>query len=166
MIEASLIPDLHKSRFGAAQIMDILENPAIHQQFGLSESDLEIIHRWINDTRIRWGIDEQHRASCDLPDFPQNTWKAGIERLLLGYAMPGYDEKLFAGILPYDHIEGNETVILGKFLEFIHKLFSTIHAVKYPKTLSRWAETFKNILEDFLYPMRYMNGKFRKSGTV
>jgi len=143
------ILDLWGSRFKATEIMDILEAPAVYEKFDLAEDDVNRIRRWVKDTRIRWGIDEQHRASFDLPDFVQNTWKAGIERLLLGYAMPGYDEKLFEGILPYDHIEGNEALILGNFVEFTHRLFSAISALEHPRTLSQWADTLKYILDEF-----------------
>jgi exodeoxyribonuclease V gamma subunit len=143
------ILDLWGSRFKATEIMDILEAPAVYEKFDLAEDDVNKIRRWVKDTRIRWGIDAQHRASFDLPDFTQNTWKAGIERLLLGYAMPGYDEKLFEGILPYDHIEGNEALSLGNFVEFIHRLFSAINMLEAPRTLSDWADILKQILDEF-----------------
>ncbi len=143
------ILDLWGSRFKATEIMDILEAPAVYEKFDLAEDDVNKIRRWVRDTRIRWGIDEQHRASFDLPDLAQNTWKAGLDRLLLGYAMPGYDEKLFAGILPYDHIEGNEALILGNFVEFTHRLFAAINMLEHPRKLSAWADTLKYILDEF-----------------
>ena len=36
--------------------------------------------------------------------------------MLLGYALPGREEKMFMGILPYDRIEGSEASVLGNFV--------------------------------------------------
>ena len=99
------ILDLKESRLGAISVMALLESPSIKEKFGLADSDIEIAERWIKETNIRWGIDAESRRKMGLPGFSENTWKAGIDRLLLGYAMPGFERQMFSGILPYDHIE-------------------------------------------------------------
>jgi exodeoxyribonuclease V gamma subunit len=78
---------LCKSRLQASQIMDVLSSPAVRNKFGLPDEDVDVILRWVVDTRIRWGIDGEHRAGFGLPAFEENSWKAGIERLILGYAL-------------------------------------------------------------------------------
>ena len=55
------------------------------------------------------------RKKLGLPEFRENTWRAGLERMLLGYAMPGQGEKMFKGVLPYDKIEGGDAQALGNF---------------------------------------------------
>ncbi|MBW2330485.1 MAG: exodeoxyribonuclease V subunit gamma [Deltaproteobacteria bacterium] len=141
------ILDLCGSRFGAPQVLAILESRAVQRKFGLSEADFELIRKWVNDTRIRWGIDEKSRSELDLPPFPENTWKAGLERLLLGYAMPGHDENMFGGVLPYDHVEGSEASVLGKFLEFADRLFADVTSLDQPRTLNEWSKTLTELLE-------------------
>jgi exodeoxyribonuclease V gamma subunit len=141
------ILDLWNSRFGAAEVMTIIESPIVRRKFDLSEGDIDLIRRWISDTRIRWGIDENQRLAMGLPAMAENTWRAGLNRLLLGYALPGRDEKMFADILPYDHIEGNETSVLGNFLEFMNKLFQTAEAINHTRTLQEWAEFLQGIVE-------------------
>ena len=143
------ILDLKNSRFGAARILSMLELPGIKEKFGLAESDIEIIGRWIRDTRIRWGINVESRSKLGLPGFYENTWKAGIERLLLGYAMPGHGKDMFCKILPYDNIEGKEVAILGKFLEFLQSLFACADDLDRPQTLTGWHKTLVDILEQF-----------------
>ena len=118
--------DLQGSRMGASQVLAILESPAVQGRFSLAEADLELIQRWVVDTRIRWGIDGKGRKELGLPEFPENTWRAGLDRMLLGYALPGQDEKMFKGILPYDLIEGSDAPILGKFLGFMDRLFNAV----------------------------------------
>jgi len=144
--------DLKDSRFGVTSVLAVLEFPAVREKFGLKESDIAIVEHWINETRIRWGIDEESRIKLGLPGVADNTWKAGIERLLLGYAMPGFKKEMVSGILPYDHIEGSDTKILGKLLEFLKSVFDCIEILNHPRTLSRWNKILTEILENFFAP--------------
>ena len=155
------ILDLAGSRFTATRVMAILENESVRLKFQLSELDLELIRHWIQETRIRWGVDAKHRGEFGLPEFSENTWRAGLERLLLGYAMPGQDENIFAGILPYDHIEGSDTEVLGKFLDFVERLFKTVRRLDPLKTLLDWKEVLLSMLDSFLAPNDERTSEFQ-----
>ena len=146
------ILDLTGSRFGASRVLAVLESRAVQKKFGLIETDLELIRRWVEETRIRWGIDAQSRADIGLPPFPENTWEAGLKRLLLGYAMPGQDEKMFGGILPYDLVEGAEASVLGRFYEFMEQLFADVTSLSRPRSLEGWAASLMALLEAFFLP--------------
>ena len=141
--------DIAGSRFEAAQVVRLLEFPGIKERFGLVDTDLQIIERWITDTQIRWGIDAESRRRLGLPGFSENTWQAGLERLILGYAMPGENKIMFNGILPYDNIEGNDGQILGNFLAFIDRLFAWAQIADAPRKLSEWQETLLGLLNQF-----------------
>ena len=144
--------DLSGSRFGAAQILGLLEFPGIKERFGLLESDLKTIERWVKDTQIRWGIDKDSRLGAGLPGYSENTWRAGLERLLLGYALPGENKILFDGILPYDAIEGAEAQVLGRLLEFFDRLVAWTKTLDAPKTLSEWQTVLLALLDNFFKP--------------
>ncbi len=144
------ILDLKGSRLGTTRVMALLESEGIKERFGLSEPDIEIAERWIKETNIRWGMDADFRRKLGLPGFSENTWKAGIERLLLGYAMPGQDRNLFSGILPYDSIEGGDVKILGKFLNFLDRVFTCMGSLDSPRPLSDWHMKLIEILEPVL----------------
>jgi len=144
--------DLQRSRFGAGRILNFLECPSVRRRFGFLEPDIETVRRWILETRIRWGIDERHRGELKLPAFHQNTWRAGLDRLLLGFAMPDGDENMFSGILPYDRLEGNETRILGSLVGFVEKLFVLADSLSVLRTLEGWQTELANLLEDFFEP--------------
>jgi exodeoxyribonuclease V gamma subunit len=141
---------LHGSRFPASEIFDILATPAVRERFDLSEADLQEIHHWLQDTGIRWGTDAASRGEMGLPPLPWNTWQAGLERLLLGYALtaPGQD-RLFHGILPYNQMEGSVTDILGRFLNFTDTLFRCIFDLGEQRTLRDWAEYLIGFSEYF-----------------
>jgi exodeoxyribonuclease V gamma subunit len=146
------ILDLYGGRFVASEVLAILESPAVQRKFDIVEADLELIIKWVKDTRIRWGIDEQSRGDLGLPSFQENTWKAGLERLLLGYAMPGNNANLFGGLLPYDQIEGGEASIMGKFLEFTWQLFTLVTSLGSPRTIDQWSEDLTELLDTFFIP--------------
>jgi len=146
------IMSLMDSRFSAFQVMAILESRAVQHRFGLSETDIALIRKWVEDTRIRWGIDGASRGEIGLPDLPENTWKAGLDRLLLGYAMHGRENTLFEGLLPFDNMEGSETLVLGKFLEFTDQLFLHVKTLARSRTLAEWAGILSRLLEFFFLP--------------
>jgi exodeoxyribonuclease V gamma subunit len=146
------ILDLKTSRFGADQVLGFLEMPGIREKFGLSESEIEKVEHWIREINIRWGIDASSRSQLGLPGFTENTWKSGIQRFLLGYAMPGDEESLFKGILPYGKIEGADVKALGKFLNFLERIFSCRDNLEKPRPLSKWHTTLLAILDQFFLP--------------
>ncbi|MFH2220317.1 MAG: exodeoxyribonuclease V subunit gamma [Pseudomonadota bacterium] len=143
--------ELKESRLGANRVLSLLEFPGVKERFGLSASDMETIERWTRETQIRWGIDAESRRGIGLPAYPENTWRAGIERLLLGYAMPGDESRMFSGILPYDHIEGAEARTLGRFLEFFYRLIETADELKYDENLNGWSKKLNVILDKYFF---------------
>jgi exodeoxyribonuclease V gamma subunit len=143
------ILDLKESRFGINQVLDLLESPGIKRKFCPGKSDMEIIETWTRETNIRWGIDKESKVKLNLPAFSENTWKNGLDRLLLGYAMPGYKKKMFSGILPYDNIEGENVKVLGNFLDFCETLFSCAEGFNKNRTLSAWSIYLNNIIDEF-----------------
>jgi exodeoxyribonuclease V gamma subunit len=146
------IMDLCESRFGSSRVLSVLDSPAVQRRFGLCETDLEAVRRWVDETGIRWGIDVASLSALGLPAFGENTWRAGIEKLLLGYALPGQDEQLFRGILPYDRIEGGEAGVLGRFVEFAEQLIRQVTALQEPRTLTAWSDALTGVLDRFFLP--------------
>ena len=110
------------SRLTVIQVFDILASTPVRRRFDLDDEELEIIREWIEETSVRWGIDEQSRSRLGLPGYRENSWWAGLDRLLLGYAMPDEEGRLFNGKLPYDEIEGSSTQTLGKLVEYINRV--------------------------------------------
>ncbi len=140
---------LRDSRFEAARVFALLEFPGIKERFGLGESDLPLIESWIKDTHIRWGVDKDSRVRLGLPGFSQNTWQAGLQRLLLGYAMAGKNRKIFSGIVPHDNVEGGEARVLGRFIEFVDRLFEWAALLDVSRKLDAWRQTLLALIDNF-----------------
>ena len=138
------------SRLTATGVFDILESPPVRRRFALDDRELELVRGWIEETRIRWGADEGHRSSLGLPSYRDNSWRAGLDRLLLGYAMPEQGDRLFHGILPYDEMEGSAVQTLGKFAGFVRRVERLMEDFSGRRTLARWHADIQALLADFI----------------
>lgn len=141
---------LPQGRFTSIDVFEILESQPVKNRFSISDEDLVTIEKWLRDTRICWGIDGEHKKNLRLPSHRENTWRAGLDRLLLGYALAGGEKSLFAGILPYDRFGGNDTVLLGSFLDFTHILFSLAELLQEQHSIAAWADILLQAKEDLL----------------
>ncbi|MGM0427487.1 MAG: exodeoxyribonuclease V subunit gamma [Thermodesulfobacteriota bacterium] len=146
------ILELPGSRFSAPRILNVLESEAVRRRFGLADRDVDLVRRWVEETAIRWGIDEKDRENLGFSGLQENSWAAGIKRLLLGYAMPGQREALFGGILPYDPVEGGETLVLGAFVQFIDRLFAHVTGLNMPVPPGKWSRILNTLLDDMFLP--------------
>ena len=112
-----------------------------------------MIRDWIEETAIRWGVDAADRARVGLPALDANTWRHGLNRLLLGYAMEGKDKHLFEGILPHDEVEGDGAEVLGRLISAAEALFQLTENFDHPRSLARWVEPLQHVIEQFLDPV-------------
>jgi exodeoxyribonuclease V gamma subunit len=144
------ILDLVSERVTSAQVMDILSLPPVRKHFGLDSVDLPTITEWLVQSHITWGIDDAHRTK-EVGDTAGNTtWQAGLDRLLLGYAVDTAGEQLVAGIYPYEHIEGKNAVLLGNFRRFASVLFKHVGALSEARLPLDWQVGLAALLEDLL----------------
>ena len=142
------LPD---SRLHASDLFDLLASPPVSRCFSLCDEELEIIRGWIEKSGIRWGMDEGDRTGRGLPAYRENSWMAGLDRLLLGYAMPD-EGVLFNDILPYDDLSGSAAETLGKFAEFVNAVDTVVKSLERPRSIGDWCQQFQTLLKDFILP--------------
>lgn len=144
--------DLPESRFATTEVLKLLEIPAVRRRFGLADADRRRVEGWIRDTAIRWGIDAGTRAKLGLPPIHEHSWRAGLERLLLGYALVNDADQFFADILPYDEVEGGDAEILGRLQSFVEAVFALPEALDQQRCIESWGDTLRTLMERFLAP--------------
>ena len=142
---------LSQSRLGWQSVLDLLEQPVIYGHFALSETDLELIKYWLQETHVRWGQSAQHKKELGLPELNENTWQAALDRLLMGYAV-GSEEEFVCDVLPFPDIEGSSAQALGGLCSFINLLFKAKNELKRPKTLTNWTTQLNFYAEQLLGP--------------
>lgn len=138
-----------EGRLPASQVLALLEVAPLRQRFGIRLDELEKIRRWVNETGIHWGIDGGDRQAMGLPATRQGSWKSGLDRLLLGYAMGG-QERLFSGILPYDAIDESGAELLGRFASFLEQLSVCRTEVGRARTWPEWHHFMSGMIDRFL----------------
>lgn len=139
VIEAfSGLLDVLSGRMTASEVLDLLGAPCLRSRFGIAADELERLIDWVERAGIRWGVDAAHRASLLQPGCEENTWRFGLDRLLLGYAMPGGGRSLYCGVLPFDDLEGTEAGLLGRFADFCEALFACRELLEGPRSVGEW----------------------------
>jgi exodeoxyribonuclease V gamma subunit len=144
--------DVSMGRFGADSVMGLLDGPALRRRFGLEDADLERVHELVREAAIRWGVDAGFRAAEGLPELPDNTWRAGLDRLVLGHAMGGEGETPFAGILPAAAVEGAGGLTAGRLCRFAEALFELRPRLAQDRPVSAWLGVFRQLLDEFFAP--------------
>ncbi|MBA6115645.1 exodeoxyribonuclease V subunit gamma [Pseudomonas sp. NC26] len=139
---------LPESRFAVSEVLDLLDVPAVRARFAIRESDLPTLHRWIEGAGIRWGLNADQRATLGLPEgLEQNSWRFGLRRMLLGYAVgagEGCD-----GIEPYDEIGGLDAALIGPLVALLDALEVANEALSQPATAAQWGERLNALLQVF-----------------
>jgi exodeoxyribonuclease V gamma subunit len=144
--------NLPVTRLEATHVLRLLEAETVRARFGLSETDLDTLRVWVRQTNIRWGQDAQQREGLGLPGLAENTWQQGLDRLLLGYAMAGGGERMFQGMLPFDHVEGGNAEVLGHFAEYLQRMFEAVAMLRGRRTAGEWEQVLLAILDSFFQP--------------
>ncbi|MXR30481.1 exodeoxyribonuclease V subunit gamma [Pseudomonas sp. PICF6] len=139
------LPD---SRFPVSEILDLLDVPALRERFGIDEADLPTLHRWIEGAGIRWGMSAEHRAGLGLPaELEQNSWRFGLRRMLLGYAVGSAGA--YDGIEPYDEIGGLDAALIGPLVALLDALQVAHQELTRPASPQEWGSRLHDLMQLF-----------------
>ena len=120
---------LLKGRLEWTSVLDILEHEVVAQNLSLNPNDLDLLRHWIKQAHIRWAENDQHKAELGLPEIDLNTWSAGLNAMMQGYAMQ--DQAM--------DIEGSQAIPLGQLDYFMHQVvFATRATFKRCFSLTDW----------------------------
>ncbi|WP_218602240.1 exodeoxyribonuclease V subunit gamma [Pseudonocardia abyssalis] len=128
--------DLASARLTASQLLDLLASEPVRTRFRLDDDDVVRIRELVVASGVRWGLDAAHRAPFHLDGFGQNTWAAGLDRLLLGVTMSG---DWLGTALPLD-VESGDVERVGRLAEFVHRLSGVLARLRTPQPLTDWVD--------------------------
>ena len=153
-VEAFLqLLQLPQGRLKVSDVMGLLEIPAVYEAFGFREHDLPQLHHWIREVAVRWGVDADHRQKLGFLPADVHTWKAALDRLMTGYAVPMEEQKVLVGgrIAPYSGVEGSgHTRLLGNLDHFITSLIDWYHRGSLQRTVPEWCHELTALTGRFL----------------
>ncbi|MFR9804514.1 exodeoxyribonuclease V subunit gamma [Pseudonocardia sp. RS010] len=136
----SALLELADSRVTASQVLDLVGSAPVRRRFRLDDDALDRIGELVVRAGVRWGLDGEHRRPFRLDGFPQNTWSAGLDRMLLGVAMaerPG-DQGWLGTALPLDDVDSSDVDLVGSLAEILDRLRIALDALAGPQPLTAW----------------------------
>ncbi len=133
--------DLVESRFGASEVLDFLDTPALARQFGIDADGREVLERCVRHAHIAWGLDAQMKAAAGAAPIDANSWQFGFDRmysgLLVGQDAPG---DAFDGVLPLPGIDGSTAEVIGRLDQLLGELRHMREACAAARTLTQWSD--------------------------
>jgi exodeoxyribonuclease V gamma subunit len=132
--------ELADARLTASEVLDLAAMPAVRARFGFDDDELERVGDWVRRSGVRWGLDATARAPYHLDGVRQNTWQAGLDRLLVGVTMDEDELRTVGMALPLDDVDSNEADLAGRFAELVDRLAGTVAQLQGPQPLTGWVE--------------------------
>ena len=129
---------LADQRATASQLLDLAGREPVRRRFGFDDDDLARMQDWVAASGIRWGFDAQHREPFKLGSVNANTWRRGLDRMLVGVAMTEEDRRLVRGVLPLDDVDSGAIDLAGRFAEFVDRVKMAADTFTDPKPVGRW----------------------------
>jgi exodeoxyribonuclease V gamma subunit len=133
--------ELAEQRLTASQMLDLADRGPVRRRFRLDDDDITRLQDWISEAGIRWGLDAPHRAPYKLEGVDSGTWRAGLDRLLLGVTMTEDGQRLFAGVLPLDDVDSRSIDLAGRFTELVARVGQAVESLSTRQSLGDWAES-------------------------
>jgi len=139
------LPD---SRFTPEDVLALLEVPALAARFAINEQGLTTLRHWVDESGVRWGLDDHSVSELALPVTGQHTWQFGLQRMLLGYALDS-DQGDWQGILPYDEAAGLMAELAGQLAELLSCLAEWCQRLRQNLTLTDWQPCCREMMTTF-----------------
>ncbi|WP_308259160.1 exodeoxyribonuclease V subunit gamma [Pseudonocardia sp. H11422] len=134
--------ELADARVTSSQVLDLASSGPVRRRFRFDDDDLDRLSDLVVRAGVRWGLDAEHRRPYRLESFPQNTWSAGLDRMLLGVAMAedeGAGQAWLGTALPLDDIDSSDVDLVGRFAELLDRLGAVLAGLTGERPLTGWA---------------------------
>jgi exodeoxyribonuclease V gamma subunit len=137
-------------RLKAGEVLDLLERDPVRRRFGIASEDLPQARAWALESGIRWAADADHREQVGRAASELDTWRHGLDRLLMGQAVADPD-RLLLDVLPHGEVEGKGgRALLGGFVDFAETIIRWSSSLNGSRTLEQWRDTLLSLLDDFV----------------
>lgn len=127
-----------RGRFTAGDVVDLLASDPVRLRFDLDEDDLDRVSGWVEQTSVRWGLDGEHRRGFGLT-LGQNTWRAGIDRIVAGVAASERADASIGDVLPLDDVASNDISLAGRLADALELLGAAADRLATAQSAGQWA---------------------------
>ncbi len=134
-------------RVKASEVLGLAESAPVRARFDFSDDDLERLREWTAESGARWGINENQRKPFGLGGFAQNTFSAGLDRILLGVVADETELSWLGTALPLDDVDSADVDLAGRFAEFVARLDSALATLRGPRPAAEWAQNISDAMD-------------------
>ncbi|MBN1091782.1 exodeoxyribonuclease V subunit gamma [Blastococcus sp. TML/M2B] len=139
--------DLAQGRVTASQVLDLAATPGVRRRFGFTDEELERVRDWVARSGVRWGIDAGTREPYRLATIAQNTWRAGLDRVLLGVTTSEDEPVWLDRALPLDDVDSSDIDLAGRLAELLDRLEDVLTALSGEHPVGHWTGTLAGALD-------------------
>ena len=134
-------------RMPASALLDLCASAPVARKFRFTADELDRLQDLVARAGVRWGLDAERRSRYGLADFGQNTWAAGLDRLLLGVAMDESEQRFIGTALPMDDVDSSDVDLIGRLAECVARVRTLTDACRSPRPVADWVALFKQALD-------------------
>jgi exodeoxyribonuclease V gamma subunit len=147
--------ELPQARLTAPQVTDLLAIPPLAARLGLGSDGVDVLKRWLQDSRVAWALDGAARRRFGVPPIEAHSFAWGMERLLAGYlvgagtgdAIDVLDLPDAAQVAPVPGVHGPQAALLGAFDTLLLELAEAASDADQARPASAWAERFERRID-------------------
>lgn len=135
---------LASSRLTGSEVLDLARSAPVRRRFGLDDEALERLTDWVSSVAIRWGLDAEHREAFRIRGLSQNTWQAGLDRILVGAAVDGDEIDHVGTTLALDDLDSGDIELAGRLAELVARLAGTLERMRDASTAEDWVGVLRD----------------------
>ncbi|HSE70203.1 MAG TPA: exodeoxyribonuclease V subunit gamma [Nocardioidaceae bacterium] len=147
---AARLLDLADARLTASEVLDLAAMPPVRRRFRLDDDALERVGDWVRRSGVRWGLDAEARRPYGLDQIRQNTWQAGLDRLLVGVTMDEDDLRTLDVALPLDDVDSTEIDLAGRLAELLDRIAVAVDSLHRDQPLDAWVAALEGAVESLV----------------
>jgi exodeoxyribonuclease V gamma subunit len=140
---------LEGGRLARSEVFGLLAHPLARQAAGLTEAEVDLLETLTARANVRWGYDAQSRTTLGLPAYEAASWRAGLDRLLLGVATGPSDDVLL-DLLPESGDTAGDPETIACFATWVDTLARTLAEWRTPRPPAAWCDTLLSAVGTFL----------------
>ncbi len=135
--------DLPAQRITRSQVLALLALPAVQRRFGLDESRLAALERWLARSHVAWGLDGAMKAEFGAAPAHEHSFAFGLDRMAMGLLTGGSEERTIEDILPAAPVTGPESEAFGALWGLLAALREGRAGLGTVRPLSAWASALQ-----------------------
>ena len=141
---------LADARLTASEVLDFAGREPVRRRFRFDDDDLGRLESWVAAAGIRWGMNAEHRVAFGLGAVAENTWRSGLDRILLGVTMADEEDRLVGGVCPLDDVPEQEVALAGRLAELVERLDTHLKVLRVPQTVEAWRASLVAAADELL----------------